>query len=555
MSTLEELNVEPTQVERLRTSLEIPHNYTNEQAALLLRSLSLPRDWIEKLTLWHGTGKYDLTGIISKLPSLNSLELHCCNFTGEESIAFFAELGHLESLVIAGSSLVPLGEILPRTPLLRHLELNDCERIGDLGSLAGLQLLKSLVVGCYRLTDDDLHHISKLSHLERLEISSCNSLTGAGLAHLSTMSRLRYLTVGNCAIGSTNLWFLRSLPGLVGLKLEYNDGITGHLQELSTLTNLESLDLNGCSHLQRMAYISTLSRLERLDISLCGSITVESLMVVAGLPNLRELVAVSCRSINDVSLLRMGEVWRDLKEAALGPQLERLDITSCRNITETGLAVVRYLGKLRSLKAGGCHGISTADPTKVLQLHGLEELDVSGWELTGNGLKLLVSGLGELRRLHVEMGRHLTDVDLQSLCGIPSLEVLRIDSEQYNGKRYDLTPLGLMTGLRELHITGGCSSTDGMSFLGLLTRLERLSITDTHILTDEGLRVVAKLPELRELDLSSCDDITRVGIASLVASKSLRSIMAEDCEMLNGDDNTGDLEELRALMPWITISM
>lgn len=543
------------------TSLEIPYDYTEREIASLLESLGDVRDQVGKLSVARDEEESHIGEIVTKLPGLNSLKLRYCDLSNPHSIAFFAGLGRLESLTIQGCGPLPLAEILANLPHLRHLKLDETTtKDGDLRSVADLPLLETLKIYRSPLENLDLYYIAKLPSLETLSIGNCHSVTSIGLLHLASMVRLRRLSVRKCNFDVVNLWFLHCLPNLVELRLESIERLTGHLQELSMLSNLKRMDLRECHHLETLAYITTIPHLESLNISGCDRITTESLMIVAGMPNLRELTAAWNNAINDVSLLRMAEVWdyfakrRGILPTGVVPRLELLDITLCKRVTDVGIRALEHLKGLRVLRAYGCDRIGGGGIVAISNLHQLEVLDITGWVMTGPSLQLLAMNREELRELHLTSGRLTHGDDLRPLARLHSLEVLGIHSGSH-GERCDFSFLGLLTGLRKLHIGGNCTSTGRVDFLRPLTGLRELSITYDSTITNEGLEAVATLPELRELDLSCCDGLTKEGVAVLATCERLQSITLDDFEVPDSDGVYVELGELRLLMPKVLIKV
>ena len=127
----------------------------------------------------------------------------------------------------------------------------------------------------------------------------------------------------------------------------------------------------------------------------------------------------------------------------------------------------------------------------------------------------------------------ISEVDFQNLGRLPSLRVLGITTR--NRQAIDLAGLKHLGGLRHLRALDltGTALDDGM--LGQLCeldwadRLVVLGLTGT-LVTDEGLRHVAEMRSLRNLDLALLS-VTDSGFAHLRPLKSLESLSLTDTEI------------------------
>ncbi|KAL1480805.1 hypothetical protein MTO96_050733 [Rhipicephalus appendiculatus] len=230
------------------------------------------------------------------------------------------------------------------------------------------------------------------------------------------------------------------------------------------------------------------------------------------LPNLEELYLIGCDHITDSS---MGFI------ASRMPKLRVLDIKECE-VSNAGLQ------KLAGFSEDGV--LSTALGVRALTYLGLEDCAL----VSDAGLESISLGLVQLSSLDLSMCLSVTDLGLQHVGRMASL------------KKLSLVSCEDLTGLTIHHLAAGrfslssldlayCNHMDDDAIANIargsgLVTLSALNITACPI-TDVGLSVLAqKLTDLRTLNISECDLVTKDGIA-VVAShlRNLRAIHMRYC--------------------------
>ncbi|CAN1245259.1 Disease resistance protein L6 [Linum grandiflorum] len=263
---------------------------------------------------------------LTRLPNLgnlsNLMELRLFQFSASE-IHGLENLRALEALEISGS--VSLDHNLHGLENLVHLKeliLKSCRLKGRLPNLSKLiKLHKLVIVHCPLLSE-----IQGLGELKRsllhLEVSCCDKL-----AHIDG---------------------LESLEALESLTLESTS--LKRLSILSSLANLETLDVSGCIRLVDIQGLDRLGSLQKLNMSNCWSI--EELPDISEMKSLKVLDVSECIKLVRVNGLEKLE------------SLEELYMVDCRLIKELAdMSDLKYLAKLNLM---GC--------TELKNVEGLEKL-------------------------------------------------------------------------------------------------------------------------------------------------------------------------------------
>ncbi|HZT33371.1 MAG TPA: hypothetical protein VFA33_26015 [Bryobacteraceae bacterium] len=203
-------------------------------------------------------------------------------------------------------------------PGIVELSLYYAEYVTDegLAAIKGWKRLRRLNLHGAKISDTTLEHISGISTLESLNIGSA-MITDVGLERLISLTNLKELTIGGNKLGDAGLQALRQMPGLTYLDLNGRQGTDANvwtigmsdtgLSAVLTLKQLRELRL-GCASIgagvegNRFATITpvnvttrwleemkTLSKLESLQLQGCSRVDDDSLAVLATFPALREL--------------------------------------------------------------------------------------------------------------------------------------------------------------------------------------------------------------------------------------------------------------------------
>jgi uncharacterized protein (TIGR02996 family) len=234
-----------------------------------------------------------------------------------------------------------------------------------------------------------------------------------------------------------------------------------------SLSEANLAELARVPFLTRLRYAETLPAERLAQLGRCPNIcrlwhtalTDEQRRAVAGLTSVVELSLYE-RGIDDEQLTHLPGM----------KQLRGLEISGGQ-ITDAGLAHVAPLVGLKRLSLIGCLQVSDAGLAHLAGLRGLEQLEMGSSEITDAGIAHL-AGLRKLRSLTV-WDSAMTGAGLAVICGLKKLTTLNIPGNR--------------------------------------------GIDDTHIMQ------VAKLPELRELDIGDTG-VTRFRLPRLLAATKLKRI-------------------------------
>jgi Leucine-rich repeat (LRR) protein len=179
--------------------------------------------------------------------------------------------------------------------------------------------------------------------------------------------------------------FTQLVPNLKKLTIE--NGILEDYSELSSLTNLTELKLNGCKNLTDISPIKSLLTLKTLDLS---QTSVADLGPLAGLVELRKLVLWECYEIRSLqgieglvgltSLSLADSTLSDFGELAHLQNLVQLNLSCCKELID--LTPLASLTKLVSLYIDGCWSIKDLGPLSSLTNLGYLNLVSISFDVT-----------------------------------------------------------------------------------------------------------------------------------------------------------------------------
>jgi hypothetical protein len=96
-----------------------------------------------------------------------------------------------------------------------------------------------------QMTDDVLERISRLEHVEELDLGASRGITDEGLRHLARLPRLRNVQLGGCAIGDAGLEALGRCTSLERLGLAWTRITDAGVTHLAACGELRVVDLSG----------------------------------------------------------------------------------------------------------------------------------------------------------------------------------------------------------------------------------------------------------------------------------------------------------------------
>jgi len=355
-------------------------------------------------------------------------------------------------------------ELLPSLPQLEALDLSLLEPGGmEAITAATLQVaarspaLRVLLLDGHREVQGEwLARLGGLARLERLGLAYVQG-GAAAVANLAKLPSLRHLDLAmDQTLTDADVKTLAAaLPGLRSLSLRGCGGLHAEgLQCLRDLRQLELLDLgwltgvdlgSKLATVQKPSLLGTVTRMLLAEVTASGAgqaiVGDELLTALAASPKLqtlrlagstgvtaagwksltkslalRELVLDDTKAGDElladlpVGLRRLGLARTLVSDAGLKlitdrfVELEALDVTACRGLTDAGLLPLLAVRAFKALVLRGCSGLSAATVEPLLLQHALEELDVSGCKWVDDAAARQLAALPRMRKFTNQRG-------------------------------------------------------------------------------------------------------------------------------------------------------
>lgn len=256
-------------------------------------------------------------------------------------------------------------------------------------AVAGLTNLEKLDLSSNQLTGEISTAISGLSSLVRLDLSN-NRFSGDPAAAISPLSQLKEISVGNNYFVFEDIQsFLQNFPQIEVLDLAHI-ALKAVPQKISTLTNLEFLNLSNNSIAENFNHLSTLMYLKELNLA--GNHLTKIPTELGMLTQLKSLDLsnnlISSNFTAPLSQLKNLE-WLSMSGNQMNsfpPQLSQLKALIHLNFSDNQLSGgFENLIGMQNLEQIYLDKnlISGAFPTSILQLKKLQMLSLTGNQLTG----------------------------------------------------------------------------------------------------------------------------------------------------------------------------
>lgn len=341
-----------------------------------------------------------------------------------------------------------------------------------------------------RVEDEFLADVAGLTRLRTLRITSAR-VTGTGFKHLAGLTELRELDVSSSWVNDDGIRALPVLPNLEGIELRASRVTDAGVADLRRQPKLARLRVGG------------------------GNVTVKGLAALAEFPALTEV------STGDAD-------WGDaeLAELAKVPRLERLTVFAGDRLSDDGLARLAKRDGLRrlhlELERFPLKGLATLRALPHLADLDLRSRGVND-EVAGE-----VAGWARLRGLNLGSTPHLSDAGLWPLLKLKELDSLGLNWATAITSR-GMIPVGKMTHLRTLDLSGTKVGDDGLRNLAGLTGLRRLGLNVDRKpgISSAGLRHLGGMTELEHLDLFSTR-VTDADVPFLAGFKKLKEVTLFD---------------------------
>ncbi|MBS0203924.1 MAG: hypothetical protein JSS49_13550 [Planctomycetes bacterium] len=453
-----------------------------------LRQLDLRHTAITDAGLRHLTG----------LQQLNTLNLSATSIT-DEGLKSLGELSNLAELLLERTNLAGSGlaHLAGCTRLSKLTISRNSEPSMELGALNELKSLEALTVSSNG--NLDLHD---LPNLHTLSAGQSASKTNPATLRLTKMPALQTVSITQSFV-STDQLVIHDLPRIVRLSI-YTDAPTVPFEQLSELTNVRELTIDGRCLSYSEAKIRHLSKLHRLTrLHLGGTLDLDCLQ------HLQELTA--------------------LRRLAFGGP-----------VNDSELSALSKMKLLQGLTVWNMHG--TGQGFDVLKrLSHLKELSISNLDL--NALHLVELPL--LKQLHADKCQ-IRAVEFRDL---PKLKTVNINSLITKSISAVKLPnlAWLSISLQDADQIEAVSLQDLPELRTLqLTPISNASIESIPFvanLDDPLLKHVAQFPKLESLTFRYAK-ITEDGVQSLRNSRSLRTVDLTGCPYISSDSR----QQLRELL-------
>lgn len=489
---------------------------------------------------------------------LNTLELSKTRVTdaSADTVSNFRELTRLDlgQTKIGDATAKKLAE-------LKHLQWLDLSGTAvtdnGLSVLGQMKDLKQLALSGTKITDSVVPTIEKLTKLERLTIACPGVSSDTILRMTNALPKLTYVTLDIASMNPETLsdW-RKKLPKRC--TSEFEDAIDkSRIDIVEYTTERKNIAVRSSDSKQPLSlkFTEQFRNLDGLAVS-GGSLLPEARTRIAAMPELKTL------TLDSVDVPDAG--WKQLLGS---PKLEQLKVSSRTLRSEFFIEVGRH-AKLKGLQLRDA-AFTDADAAKLSGATGLESVKLA--DCAGPGTKTLdtLFALPNLKDITLE-AMPIKDKDVANLSKARSLVTFSADCCRLGDgtaallpsdghlstvrmRRAELTDAGLkdlarIKTIRELDISETKVTDAGVAELALLSDLTTLDLHFTKV-TDASMFVFKGLSKLERLDLEGTN-ITAVGVQQLKTMGSLRRLT------LSRSVVSKDLEkELKQAMPKCQITV
>lgn len=336
---------------------------------------------------------------------------------------------------------------------------------------------------CSGLTNASLHTISDSMHkLVNLDVSACGFTELYPLAN--ARSQLRRLDVSH--IDSVTVEFVEGLganqSNLISLRMascnlseHHISPICQNFARIRELILRSSLVTDNCV---RMLSTEVSTTLRVLDLGFCANLTEDAFQQLGG--RLRE---VTCLRIPGLKITNAA--LSSLAENL--PGIVVLDVSKTQDINKVGmLAVGKKLHALKRISVASCPALCNASLRAILQARAVESINISECPRVTCVGNLFDNPALTVKEIDLS-GCQVGDTGIKFLVkGLPALKYLAVNR---------------------------CPVSDHalQSIASHLKSLNTLKMAACHIVTNEGLFALAKLRNLKLIDISDCIATSKAG--------------------------------------------
>ncbi|EEF35723.1 F-box/LRR-repeat protein 3 [Ricinus communis] len=357
-----------------------------------------------------GIDDESLTAFKHGCKSLKTLDMSSCqNISHVGLSSLIGGAGGLEQLTLAYGSPVTLAlaNSLKQLSVLQSVKLDGC-----MITSAGLKALGNWCISlkelslskCVGVTDEGLSClVTKHRDLRKLDITCCRKITDVSISHItSSCTNLTSLRMESCTLVSREAFVLigQRCQLLEELDLTDNEIDDEGLKSVSSCLKLASLKLGICLNIsdEGLAYVGKhCTRLTELDLYRSAGVTDTGILAIASSCLDLEMINMSyCRDITDSSLISLSKCKK----------LNTFESRGCPLITSLGLAAIAVGCKqITKLDIKKCHSIDDAGMLPLaLFSQNLRQINLSYSSITDVGLLSLasISCLQNMTVLHLK---------------------------------------------------------------------------------------------------------------------------------------------------------
>ncbi|CAN6567181.1 unnamed protein product [Malus baccata var. baccata] len=466
-------------------------------------------------------GRVSLKELSIKCPSLENLEISCCDSLMSISVHGATSLGGLKISSCGGLRLMDLQSLPECYTPLQVLSLRSCK---SLESISGLH-------ECTSLRELTIEDCDGLQTYASIGLESCTSIRALGVHDLQQlrqyaadgldMSLIEELTIYKSpkliSISDHGLTTLRKLVLIASYVVELSVVGCTTVEELylQDCTSLGSLCIDNCERLRHVSVggLETLIILEELTIRNCPSLTFNPIT-----PWLRGLVIESCEKLSSLP--------SGLKHCNT---IERLKISGSRNLVSIpisdvfppslGQFVIEDCAQLSSLP--GRH--QSLKELSIVNCPMLRWSSVADEGMSLTALRILVIASCGGPELNIGSITTLEEISLHDCTSLGELRIRHCQNLRQISL-HDYTSLGKL-GIQY------CQNLKALPSLDNLTSLGNLSIVGCDGLTGlpSGL---SSCTSLVDLEIERCKNLISLADVDVTSLQSLSDLSISSCEKL-----------------------
>ncbi len=550
---------------------------------------------------------------LSHLSQLASLHFLGLGFTGigDAGLEHLKPLTHLTDLDLRSCAVTDKGlETLTDLKALEELWLDDT-RISDAGlrPLGKLEKLTVLGLSGDAITDAGLSYLIDMKNLENISAFHTR-ITDAGMIYLQGLPRLRGAFI--CNIGDEGVAHLSGLPALTHLGIDNATFTAASISSFKKMRALRWVGFSSDSknevllaalrralpdcevEYHRQGTLGELrDRLDQMLARVGGAVKTwtappngGSEVTPAPTPQGRVLHFPADRSLGTV-LIPDGtrSPSESLKWKVFAEARGDVEVPPGRSVRLAVIGGGADLSPLRNLAFGDLQSVQIGnapvtdhDVFCIAQIPELPELTFGCWNQGPDGL----AHLSKMRSLRTLEFSDITGEGIAALPAVPSLRELKIRRKGPDFTPTQMEGIARQSGLLSLWLTAGLTGDEciarltrltslkqfryGQPFLGggkglevltdrtlaalgEISTLESIALYDGNY-TSDGLAHLARLPNLRVLEMPNNSGFTDAGLAHIAKMKRLESLYLRG----NGLSNRA-LDELSAALPGCKIRL